>query len=102
MGAHSSAVGHDGCHVGVLGELSEHIRPHTVLFPAGVALEDTVPLAKIVWQFTPLGAGAQNPVNCFNETSTLFLLPSIGTRVTLQECINRTFAGRSRGCTLET
>ena len=87
MGAHSCAVGHDGCHVRVLSELFEHIRPNTVLFPACVALEDAVPLAKFVWQFTPLGAGAQNPVNCLNETSTLFLLPCIGTRVTLQECV---------------
>ena len=57
------------------------------LFPACVALENTVPLAKMLWQFTPLGAGVQNPVNCLNETSTLFLLPCIGTRVTLQECV---------------
>ena len=87
MGAHSCAVGHDGCHVRFLGELFEHIRPNTVLFPACVALEDAVPLAKIVWQFTPLRTGAQNPVNCLNETSTLFLLPCIGTRVGVQECV---------------
>ncbi len=37
------------------------------------------------WQFTPLGAGAQYPVNCLNETATLFLLPRIGTRVSLQK-----------------
>ena len=87
MGAHSSTVGYDGCHVRVLSELFEHVCPNTVLFPAGVALEDTVPLAKMLWQFTPLGAGVQNPVNCLNETSTLFLLPCIGTRVTVQECV---------------
>ena len=86
MGAYSSAVGHDRCHVWVLGELVEHIGPNTVLFPACAALEDTVPLAKIVGKFTPLGTGAQNPVNCLNETSTLSLLPRIGTRVFLQEC----------------
>ena len=32
------------------------------------------------------GAVEQNPVNCLNETSTLSLLPRIGTRVFLQEC----------------
>jgi hypothetical protein len=41
----------------------------------------------MLWQFTPLGAGVQNPVNCLNETSTRFLLPCIGTRLTLQECV---------------
>ncbi|MDE0069955.1 MAG: hypothetical protein OXO48_09595, partial [Caldilineaceae bacterium] len=43
--------------------------------------------AKVGWQFTPLGAGAQNPVHCFNETATLFLLPRIGTRVSLQKWV---------------
>jgi len=58
-----------------------------VLFPTCAALEYTVPLAITVWQFTPLGAGAQNPVNCLNETTTLFLLPRVGTRVSLQKCV---------------
>ena len=87
MGAYSSAVGHHRCHVWVLGELFEHISPNTVLFPACEALEYTVPLSISVRQFTPLGAGAQNPVNCLNETSTLFLLPCVGTRVSLQKRI---------------
>ena len=90
VGAYSCTVGHDRCHVRVLRELFEHVGPNTVLFPAnhdGVALEDTVPLAKVGWQFTPLCAGAQNPVNCFDETATLFLLPCIGTRVSLQKCV---------------
>ena len=34
-----------------------------------------------------VAAGAQDPVNCLNETSTLFLFSCIGTRVTLQECV---------------
>jgi|GEM_PF-2186069 len=87
MGAYSCAVGHHRCHVWVLGELFEHVGPDTVLFPACVALEYTVPLAITVWQFTPLGAGAQYPVNCLNETATLFLLPCVGTRVSLQKCV---------------
>ena len=87
MGAYSCTVGHDRCHVRVLGELFEHVGPNTVLFPACVALEDTFPLAKVGWQFTPLCAGAQNPVNCFDETATLFLLPRVGTRVSLQKCL---------------
>ncbi len=87
MGAYSCAVGHDRCHVWVLGELFEHVGPDTVLFRACVELEDTVPLATTVWQFTPLGAGAQNPLNCLNATATLFLLPCVGTRVSLQKCV---------------
>ena len=87
MGAYSSAVGHDRCHLWVLGELFEHISPNTVLFPACVALEDAVPLAIAVWQFTPLSAGAQYPVDCFNETATFLLLPCVGTRVSLQKCV---------------
>ena len=57
MGAYNCTVGHDRCHVRVLGELFEHVGPNTVLFPACVALEDTVPLAKVGWQFTPLMVG---------------------------------------------
>ena len=87
MVANSCTVGHDRCQVRVLDELLERVGPNTVLFPACVALEYTVPLAKVGWQFTPLGAGAQNPVNCFDETATLFLLPGIGTRVSLQKCV---------------
>ena len=87
MGAHNCTIGHRCCHLWVLGELLEHVGPDTVLFPACVALEDAVPLAIPVWQFTPLGAGAQNPVNCLNETATLLLLPCVGTRVSLQKCI---------------
>ena len=71
----------------LLSELFEHVGPSTVLFPACVALEDTVPLAISVWQFTPLGAAAQYPVNCLYETATLFLLPCIGTRVSLQKSV---------------
>ena len=85
MGAYSCAVGHDFCHVRVLGELFEHVGPNAALFPACVALENAVPLTMSGWQFTPLGAGAQYPVNCLNETTTLFLLPRIGTRVSLQK-----------------
>ncbi len=85
--AYSCTVGHDRCQVGVLRELFEHVGPNTVLFPVWVAFEDTVPLAKVGWQFTPLCAGAQNPVNCFDETATPVLLPRIGTRVSLQKCV---------------
>ena len=67
--------------------LFEHISPNTVLIPACEALEDTVPLSISVRQFTPLGTGAQNPVNCLNKTATLFLLPCVGTRVSLQKCV---------------
>ena len=84
MGAYSRAVGHHRCHVWVLGELFEHISLNTVLFPVCEALEYTVPLSISVRQFTPLGAGAQYPVNCLNKTATLFLLPCVGTRVSLQ------------------
>ena len=87
MGAYSCTAGHDRCLVGVLGEQSEHIGPNTILFPACVASEDTVPLAKFGWQFMPLGAAAQNPVNCLDETATLILLPRIGTSVSLQKCV---------------
>ena len=86
MGAYSSAVRHGSGHVWVLGELFRYIDPNTVHFPACATLKDTVPLAKIVGQFRPLGAGAQNPVNYLNETSTLSLLPRASTRVFLQEC----------------
>ena len=85
MGAYSCTIGHHRCHVWVLGELFEHGGPNSVLFPACEAFEDAVPLAIPVWQFTPLGAGAQNPVNCLNETATLLLLPCVGTRVSLQK-----------------
>ena len=66
---------------GSWGELFEHIGPNTVLFPACVTLEYTVPLAKVGWQFTSPCAGAQNPVDCFEEKATLFLLPRRGMRV---------------------
>ena len=85
MGAYSFAIGHHCCHVWILGELFEHVGPYTVLFPACEALEDAVPLAIAVWQFTLLGACAQNPVNCLNETATLLLSPCVGTRVSLQK-----------------
>ena len=85
MGAYSCTIGHHRCHVWVLGELFEHGGPNSVLFPACEAFEDAVPLVIPVWQFTPLGAGAQNPVNCLNETATLLLLPCVGTRVSLQK-----------------
>ena len=65
----------------------EHFRPNTVLFPACVTLGDIVPLTIIVGLFTPRGAGAQNPVNCLNETSAPFLLARIGTSLFLQECV---------------
>ena len=87
MGAYSSAVGHHRCHLWVLGELFEHISPNTVLIPACVALEYTVPLAISVRQFTPLGTGAQYLVDCFNEMATVLLLPCVGTRVSLQKCV---------------
>jgi hypothetical protein len=87
MGAYSSAVGHHRCHLWVLGELFEHVSPNTVLIPACEALEYTVPLSISVRQFTPLGTGAQNPVNCLNKTATLLLLPCVGTRVSLQKCV---------------
>ena len=48
-------------------------------------LSSTVPLSISVRLFTSLGAGAQNPVNCINKTETLFLLPCVGTRVSLQK-----------------
>jgi len=83
MGAHNCTIGHHRCHLWVLGELFEHVGPNSVLFPACVALENAVPLAIPVWQFTPLGARAQNPVNCLNETATH--LPCVGTSVSLQK-----------------
>ena len=85
MGAHNCTIGHHCCHVWVLGELLEHVGPNSVLVPACEALENAVPLAIPVWQCTPLGAGAQYPVNCLNETATLFLSPCVGTRVSLQK-----------------
>lgn len=85
MGAHNCTIGHHCCHVWVLGELFEHVGPYTVLVPASEAFEDAVPLAIPVWQCTPLGAGAQNPVNCLNETATLLLSPCVGTRMSLQK-----------------
>ena len=84
-GASSCTVGHDRCHVWVLGEKFEHVGPDTVLFPARVALDNVVPLAKVGWQFTPPCAGAQNPANCFDETATFFFLPGKGTRLSLQK-----------------
>ena len=87
MGAYSSAVGHHRCHLWVLGELFEHVGPDAVLFPTGIALEDAVPLAIAVWQFTPLGTGAQYLVDCFNEKATVLLLPCVGTRESLQKYV---------------
>lgn len=84
MGTHNCTVRYYSSHVWVLSEMLEHVGPETVLFPAGEALEDTVPLAIAVRQFTPLGAGAQYPANCLNETATPFLLPSVGVRGAVQ------------------
>jgi len=73
--------------VWVLGELFENVGPYTILFPGCVALENTIPLALIDWQLTPLHVGSPNPVKYLDETSALFLLPCIGPRVSSQECV---------------
>ena len=85
--AHDCAVGHDVCHVRVARAMIEHRRPYSVLFPACVALKDTVPFAELLWEFTPLGTGAQDPVNCLNETATIFLVSCVNTPVRAQERI---------------
>ena len=86
MGTHRCIVRHHRSHVWVLSELPEYVGPDTALFLACLALEDAVSLAIAVCQFTPLGSGSQYPVNCFNETATLLLLPCIGSTASLQIC----------------
>ena len=76
MGTHNCTVRHDSSHVWVLDEMLQHVGPDTVRFPAGRLLEETAPLAITVWQRRSLGASAQYPVNCLNETAT----PEVGLR----------------------
>ena len=67
--------------------MMEQRGPNTVLLPARAALKDTVPFAEMLRRFTPMGAVAQDPVNCFDETRKIFLVSGVNTPVPWQECL---------------
>jgi len=68
-------------HIGVIGKMLMHVFPDPVIAPACKALVDTIPVAVLFWQQTPLGSAAGDPQHAFQEKTAVRLLTSIGSRV---------------------
>jgi len=81
MGAHHGAVGHHTLHVGIITEVVQHRVENTMVAPARKAFVDGIPLALLLGQFAPLGAGAQHPKRRFDKPATLGFLTNVNTRM---------------------
>ena len=53
--------------------------------PAGEAFVDTIPVAVLVRQVSPLGAGSQDPQARFQEAATLIFLAHVDTWLVAQK-----------------
>jgi len=69
-------------HIWVIGKMLMHFVPNILITPAAKAFVDTVPVAILCWQQSPLGAAAGNPQHTFNKTTALGFLAhiNVGTR----------------------
>ena len=85
MRPHDSAVRHHALHVGVVAEVVEQISQDTMVTPAGKAFVDTIPVAILVRQVSPLGAGSQDPQARFQEAAALIFLAHVDSRLVAQK-----------------
>ena len=54
-----------------------HFVPNILISPAGKPFVDTIPVAVLLWQQSPLGAAAADPEHTFDKTAALVCLTDI-------------------------
>ena len=85
MGAHHRAVRHHTFHIGIIAEIVKQVIEHTMFTPASEAFVNTVPFTVVRRQQAPLRTAPEHPQRRFDESSALFFLAHIDTRVVAKE-----------------
>ena len=87
MGAYHRRVDHEVFHVRIIYEMLMHSFPDTLVTPSGEPLVNTVPLAILAGQQSPLGAAASHPQDGFYEETTFGFLSSVNIWGLIEELI---------------
>jgi hypothetical protein len=77
MRAHNGAVEQALLHIGTIGEMLMHIRPHLVFTPPCKAFVDRIPVPLVFRKQAPLRAAAQDPQNRFDKLPIFCFLSCI-------------------------
>jgi hypothetical protein len=75
-------------HVWIIGKVLMHEFPDAVVTPTGISFVDTVPVAILFWQQSPLGTTAGDPQNRFDESPALGFPSDVYTRAGARELEN--------------
>lgn len=85
MSSYNRAIRHHAFHIGIIAEIVKQVIEDTMFTPASEALVDTVPVAIFRRQQAPLGTASEHPKRTFDETTALFFLADVDTRMVSQE-----------------
>jgi hypothetical protein len=86
MSADNRAVYHSAFHIRIIGKMSQHSFPNPGFTPAHEAFLDTVPIAILHRQQTPLRSTSAHPFHRLDKAATgLLVLAEIRIRVFSQE-----------------
>jgi hypothetical protein len=63
--------------IGIFTQLGKKTLPNALFCPSAETLEHTVPFAKLLWQITPRGAGADQPQHSVDEQTIVRAVPPL-------------------------
>ena len=88
MSPNDGAIHNQALHIRVIDEVLVHFVPDVPVTPAGKALVDAIPVAIFLRQLAPLSAGAQDPVDAFDESPTISFFSGINAGILVQKLID--------------
>ena len=88
MGMYHGRVNDQVFHIRIVHKVLMHPFPDAFVAPAYKSFVDTVPLAVLAWQQSPLGSTASYPKDGFDEAEAFGLLSNVDIWAIIEELMN--------------